>query len=590
APRYTLSAWLMATLACILAPPSLLFGAWAAAAGQARVSAALDAEARYHLESAEEDMRGLVELKTEILEVVAASFGALARWEPGELQRIASDQLAAAHSFKSLYLADMTARPLVFAPERPPSTEAVSYADRDYYRRLLQTGRASFGALVMGKQIREPSVHIAVPVRGQGGAAGAAGELRGFIVGGMAPSALGTLVTHALGHRPEYRGVLVDERGLVAHDTRGRAPVLSPLAPDGAPGAPLSCDAPRRPLTLDGEGVWAYCKPLDLAGLRWTLWVTLPQRVAREAAGEASWLALRGLLVALAATLALGALVSLRVKGLTRWVQRLAAQVAAGAQDLQLPPARWWTPRELALFSELARRAVETLRESQAHALEKERALRLFGQHVDPEIARRLLERTVSAEERAVTVLFTDLRGFTALSERVDPNTLLRLLNLHFNTIVPVIHAHGGTLNKFIGDAVMATFGVPLALPDHALRACEAAREMVSAMGALNARLAAEGLPALQMGVGVCTGPVVVGLMGTDERSEYAVLGDTVNTASRLEGLNKALATAVLLSESTHAALRGALDTRDLGELELKGKARPLRVFTLAALTPQEPS
>lgn len=309
-PRYSLATWLMASIACVTLPPSLLFGAWTVLDREAHTRELLSEETRYHIDSAEADMRVFLSLKREILEVVASSFGALERWEEAELQRIANAQLTAASTFKSLYLANMSARPLVFAPERPPHERAISYEDRDYYTRLLQTQRTSFGSLVMGRQIRSPSVHIAAPVRG-----GAGEPLRGFVVGGVPPSGLGALVEHALGHRAEYRGMLVDERGRVAYDTRGRLEPLTPLSAaltreGGALAEPLSCDLPQRLLQIDGEEVWAHCKRLELDGLPWTLWVTLPLRVLNDAAHSAALIAFEGFIITLLATLALGAFVS----------------------------------------------------------------------------------------------------------------------------------------------------------------------------------------------------------------------------------------------------------------------------------------
>lgn len=137
---------------------------------------------------------------------------------------------------------------------------------------------------------------------------------------------------------------------------------------------------------------------------------------------------------------------------------------------------------------------------------------------------------------------------------------------------------------RTIGDAIMATFGAPLRQSDHAERAVRAALQMLEEMEGLNARLRERELPQLEMGIGVATGPVVVGTLGATQRVEYAVIGDTVNIASRLEGLNKELGTRLLLSPGTHDALAGVLPTRELGEIPVKGKARPLPVFTIEGL------
>jgi class 3 adenylate cyclase len=212
---------------------------------------------------------------------------------------------------------------------------------------------------------------------------------------------------------------------------------------------------------------------------------------------------------------------------------------------------------------------------------ERSRALHVFGRYVDPKVARAALSTQSQAETRELTVLFTDLRGFTTLSEQRSPAEVLELLNAHYEAILPAVRAEGGTVNKFIGDAIMATFGAPEPQPDHAQRAVRAALGMLRAMEQLNARLVAEGKPALGMGVGISTGPAVVGSLGAADRVEYAVIGDTVNMASRLEGLNKEFGTQVLLAASTRAALGPSAQVRSLGEVEVKGKTRKVEVFAL---------
>ena len=227
-----------------------------------------------------------------------------------------------------------------------------------------------------------------------------------------------------------------------------------------------------------------------------------------------------------------------------------------------------------------ARRAREMARKTGVATSERIRLIQVFGRYVDPHVARDALGG-VTAETRVVTVLFTDLRDFTTLAEKVPPEEVLDLLNAHFAAIVPCVHEHGGTVNKFIGDAIMATFGAPIRQDDHAERAVLAARDMLLAMDDLNLELAAQSRPTLTMGIGLATGPVVVGNMGTEERVEYAVLGDTVNTAARLESMNKETKTRVLLSKATHDAIAGRVSTVFLGELPLKGKETQVAVYTL---------
>jgi len=251
-----------------------------------------------------------------------------------------------------------------------------------------------------------------------------------------------------------------------------------------------------------------------------------------------------------------------------------------------LATAPMWLGRGLilgfatALAALAARNARRTAIAAALASAERAQVVQVFGRWVDPEVAHEALSADGGAEIREVTVLFTDLRGFTALTERMAPDAVLELLNDHYAAIVPVVHEHGGTVNKFIGDAVMATFGAPIRHDDHAARAVRAARAMLRATDVLNEASRRVGKPVLVMGVGVATGPVVLGRLGAANRVEYAVIGDAVNVASRLEGLNKELGTSLLIADSTRAALGDAVTLKAMGEVTLRGKALPVAVFT----------
>jgi class 3 adenylate cyclase len=280
------------------------------------------------------------------------------------------------------------------------------------------------------------------------------------------------------------------------------------------------------------------------------------------------------------------------ITGVSMWALRPHVDTGLLERFGNLPAGMLWNVRGVAFIActavvaLTARRARELARRVGQASAEQSRVIQLFGKYVAPEVARGVIDANgeARAELVEVTVLFTDLRNFTALSETLSPGTVLEVLNAHYQAIIPAVHAHGGTVNKFIGDAIMATFGAPLRQGDHAERAVRAALQMLEAMEALNVRLRERALPELEMGIGVATGPVVVGTLGATQRVEYAVLGDTVNTASRLEGLNKELGTRLLLSPGTRDALAGVLPTRGLGEVPVKGKAQPVPVFTLEGL------
>lgn len=218
---------------------------------------------------------------------------------------------------------------------------------------------------------------------------------------------------------------------------------------------------------------------------------------------------------------------------------------------------------------------------------ERERIRVAFGKAVSPEIARQLLRdgAKLGGEERQVTILFADLRGFTSLSEKLTPQELITLLNRYLDRMVAVIDRHGGTIDKFIGDSIMALFGAPGEQPDAADRALAAALEMQRALAELNRELAAEGRPPLGIGIGINTARVVAGNMGSHSRLNYTVVGDGVNVASRLQSLTRTTEyrTDLITSAATLAALQSpaTFRSRSLGSVQVKGRAEPVEIFAV---------
>jgi class 3 adenylate cyclase len=204
---------------------------------------------------------------------------------------------------------------------------------------------------------------------------------------------------------------------------------------------------------------------------------------------------------------------------------------------------------------------------------ERDRVRSLLGKVVSPEIAHELLARGVElgGEERQVTMLFSDVRGFTTLAEGRTPREVLALLNRYLTRMSAVVERHGGVVDKYVGDAVMALFGAPLAHDDDADRAVATALDMVTALAELNRELAAEGLPPLAIGIGVHGDRVVAGNMGSTSRLNYTVIGDGVNLASRLEGVTKLYGVPVVVSADTAAAARSFV-FRELDRVRVKGK------------------
>jgi class 3 adenylate cyclase len=209
-----------------------------------------------------------------------------------------------------------------------------------------------------------------------------------------------------------------------------------------------------------------------------------------------------------------------------------------------------------------------------------------FGRYVSPEVAQELLESPeglrFGGEKRVITVLMSDLRGYTRFAEQGDPARVMDVLNEYLARMTDIIVQHGGTINEFIGDAVFAVFGAPLAHADHAERAAACALGMQHAMSDLNRRHAAAGLPRFEMGIGVNTGEAVVGNIGSEQRAKYAVVGSAVNIAARVEGAT--VGGQVFITATTHDAIKDLADVSGPMTVEVKGLSEPLRLYELRAL------
>ena len=226
---------------------------------------------------------------------------------------------------------------------------------------------------------------------------------------------------------------------------------------------------------------------------------------------------------------------------------------------------------------------------------EKRRARETFGRFLAPSVVEEVLAQEgalrLGGEKRELTVLFSDVRGFTGISERLDPHVLLELLNEYLTPMTDIIvSGHEGTLDKYMGDAIMAFWGAPRAQPDHALRACRAALAMAERLDSLRPRWRERGLPDIDVGMGINTGPMSVGFVGSQDRFyNYTVLGDAVNLASRLEGANREYGTRILLGEQTCAQVGAALVTRPLDRVRVKGKRETVMIHELLCLAPASP-
>ena len=187
----------------------------------------------------------------------------------------------------------------------------------------------------------------------------------------------------------------------------------------------------------------------------------------------------------------------------------------------------------------------------------------------------------LGGDKKDLTVLFSDIRGFTTISEKLTPEDLVRLLNEYLTAMTNLVFKYDGLLDKYMGDAIMAVYGAPLDQPDHAARACRTALDMMEELKILQKKWADEGRPAFNIGIGINSGDMVVGNMGSDMRFDYTVMGDMVNLGSRLEGINKEYGTNIIISEYTYAAIKDALFCRELDSVRVKGKKLPVKIYEL---------
>ncbi len=215
---------------------------------------------------------------------------------------------------------------------------------------------------------------------------------------------------------------------------------------------------------------------------------------------------------------------------------------------------------------------------------EKEHVRRVFGLHVGEKVAQQILSRDpeLGGSEQLITVMFLDIRGFTARVAGAEPKTVINLLNRFLRAMVAIVeNDHGGSVNKFLGDGLMAIFGLGAGTVTHADDAVRAARSMLGRLEDLNAELGAAGEPPLQIGIGINTGRAIVGSIGSPERMEFTVIGNTVNIASRIEELNKMAGTSVLLSKGTRDTLTDAARIHSLPPQPVKGLDQLVEIFTL---------
>ena len=215
---------------------------------------------------------------------------------------------------------------------------------------------------------------------------------------------------------------------------------------------------------------------------------------------------------------------------------------------------------------------------------------KLFGRYVSKDVFEQLMAHPDRAElggkRREMTVLFSDIRGFTTVTEKRDAEALVAQLNEYFSRMVEIVFRHQGTVDKFVGDMVMALYGAPMDDPDHAEHAVETAIEMVRELSELNRSWAGRGLPQLDIGIGINSGDMIAGNIGSSAIMSYTVIGDNVNLGSRLESLNKEYGSRIIISDASRARLTAHYDIRSLGDVVVKGKTRAVAIFEVVVPSP----
>lgn len=209
----------------------------------------------------------------------------------------------------------------------------------------------------------------------------------------------------------------------------------------------------------------------------------------------------------------------------------------------------------------------------------------VFGKYVSPVVIENLIKNpdkiNLGGEKRNITLFFSDIRGFTSISERLDPEDLVRLLNEYLTEMTSIITKDQGLVDKYMGDGIMAFWGAPLDQTDHAEMACSSSLEMMDKLRELQKKWKKEGIPSFDIGIGLNSGDAIVGNMGSYSRFDYTAMGDNVNLASRLEGLNKIYGTNIIISENTYKIVKDKFESRKLDVVKVKGKKKPILIFEL---------
>jgi adenylate cyclase len=387
---------------------------------------------------------------------------------------------------------------------------------------------------------------------------------------------LNVLVRYAMKDADVAYVVITDENGRIrAHsDISQIGEAVTRQAPLAPASDTLTVTSYR---TATRAGIIDFAVPLSFRKVRLgALYLGFSEASSVAAVGRARWQT--GLLTLGMVSLGIGGAIGLATL-LSRPIFRLVdgtRAIAGGDFNVSLPVT---SRDELGMLTESFNQMAKSLRE-------KEMIKRAFSRYVAREVVEEVLkdpeQLQLKGERREVTVLFCDVRGFTPMSERLTPEQVVSLLNDFYTLMIEITFKHDGTLDKFLGDGVMAVFGAPMAHPDHALSAARAALAMQAGMERLSAARVAAGTEPIVIGIGINAGEVVAGTVGTEDRMEYTVIGDNVNLASRLT--SNAKPGQILMSRRTLELTRMAVEVRPLGPIRVKGKDEEIEAFELLGL------
>ena len=215
-----------------------------------------------------------------------------------------------------------------------------------------------------------------------------------------------------------------------------------------------------------------------------------------------------------------------------------------------------------------------------------------MGKYVSKDVMKKVLlnldKLNPGGKRAVVTILFVDIRNFTQIAENLNPSDVTSILNEYFSTIEPIIAKYHGIINKYMGDGVLAIFGEPITNENHALEAIMCAFEIISNVKQLREKLLAEGKPKIEIGIGINSGEVFAGNIGTEERLEYTVIGDNVNLAYRIEAFNQILKTQFLISEYTYSYVKDSIEVVKLSKVNIKGKSKPIDIYEVLKIRQYE--